>query len=453
MKKIDFKIVFPAIYKYQSIINCRVMRLLYYCTILFTFASLTVAGQDKNEEPKYGITFSGFVKTDFFYDTRQVVTIREGHFLLYPENKRLDLNGKDISAKDHLGILAIQSRLSGRITGPDIFKAKSSALLEADFFGNENGNFSDVNGFRLRHANIRLNWPKTELLVGQSWHPLFVPECFPDVVSFNTGVPFQPFSRNPQIRLTQNLDKVKLIIAANSQRDFASTGPDGTSAKYLSNAVLPDLNLHLQYTTPVNQTNEFLLGAGAEFKQLVPRISSQGDRNLSDGRDSIYFAGDQRLSSYAFTVYSKLRLKPVTIKAYAIYGSNLFDQTMLGGYAVESVNRNDQMSYEYTAVKNISAWTDLSTNGKIQAGIFAGYTRNLGTGINNTGVYYSRGANINFVYRVAPRIVINIEKFRIATELEYTAAQYGTANLTGVVDSNQKIVSNLRVLTAFYYFF
>ena len=175
--------------------------------------------------------------------------------------------------------------------------------------------------------------------------------------------------------------------------------------------------------------------------------------NLKDGTDSIYYAGDETVSSYALSFYSKLMLKPVTIKVYAIYGSNLFDHVMLGGYAVESINVSNQMSYEYAPVKNISIWTELSTNGKVQAGIFAGYTKNMGTENNNIGVYYSRGSNINSVYRIAPRLVFNIAKFRISTEVEYTSAQYGKADTKGVVNSNLTTVSNLRVLTAFYYFF
>jgi hypothetical protein len=429
------------------------MQIKVFVVILMIMFPLFLNAQEKKEEEKFGISFSGFVKTDLFYDSRQTVNIREGHFLLYPENQKLDLNGIDINAKDHFGILSIQSRLTGKITGPDVLKAKTSALLEADFFGNENLNFSDVNGFRIRHAIIKLNWQTTELLIGQYWHPLFVPECFPDVVSFNTGSPFQPFSRNPQIRLTQKVNKIKLIVAATSQRDFSSTGPDGVSPKYLSNAVLPDMNLHLLYSSLFNETNEFLLGAGAEFKQLVPRLYSQGDKNLKDGRDSIYFAGDERVSSYALSVYSKLKLKTVTIKAYAIYGRNLYDQVMLGGYAVTSLNESNQMSYEYSPVKNISLWTELSTSGKVQAGIFAGYTKNLGTENDNTGVYYSRGSNINYVYRIAPRMIINLEKLRIAAELEFTSAQYGKANTAGLVDSDLKTFSNLRLLTAFYYFF
>jgi hypothetical protein len=126
---------------------------------------------------------------------------------------------------------------------------------------------------------------------------------------------------------------------------------------------------------------------------------------------------------------------------------------MLGGYAVSSVVQTPQLRYEYTPVKIFSLWTDITSNGKIQAGIFAGYTRNLGTADDNTGIYYSRGANINSVYRVAPRLIMNFGKFRIAPELEFTSAQYGKASTSGLVDSDLISVSNLRLLLAFYYFF
>jgi hypothetical protein len=429
------------------------MKVTSFAVLLMMILTASLNGQEKKEESKFGITLSGFIKTDLFYDSRQVVSIREGHFLLYPENQRLDLNGKDINSKDHFGILSIQSRITGKITGPDLLKAKTSALIEADFFGNENLNFSDVNGLRLRHAIVKLNWNTTELFAGQYWHPLFVPECFPDVVSFNTGAPFQPFSRNPQIRLTQKVNKVKLIIAAAEQRDFSSNGPDGTTPKYLSNSVLPDMNFHLQYSRLWNDKKEFLIGAGVEYKMLTPRLFSQVDKNLKDGKDSIYYSGGDNVKSYALTMYSKLRLKPVTLKAYAIYGSNLFDMVMLGGYAVKSINESPQWSYGYTPVKNLSLWAEISTNGKIQAAIFGGFTKNLGTENDNMGIYYSRGANINYVYRLSPRMIVNLEKVRIAAELEYTSAQYGSPDPSGIVNSNLKTISNLRLLMAFYHFF
>lgn len=422
-------------------------------SLLLLLLPLLTDAQEKKEEPKFGINFSGYVKTDIYTDSRQIVNLREDHFLLYPENEKLDLNGIDVNAKNHSGILSIQSRITGKITGPDVLKAKTSAMIEADFFGNENQTFVDINGFRLRHAIIKLNWQTTELLIGQYWNPLFITECFPDVVSFNTGAPFQPFSRTPQIRLSKTTGNFKLILTASEQRDFLSTGPEGPNHKYLSNAVIPDMNMNLQYSHLWNETNEFLIGVGLEYKQIVPRISSTADINLKDGRDSIYYAGEDKVKSSAVSVYTKLRLKPVTFKAYAIYGSNMFDHVMLGGYAVKSVNQTPELRYNYAPVKILSLWAEISTNGKIQGAIFAGYTRNLGTLDDNTGIFYSRGSNINSIYRVSPRLIMNFGKLRIAPELELTAAQYGKADVRGVVDSGLKTISNLRVLLAFYYFF
>jgi hypothetical protein len=409
--------------------------------------------QEKKDAPVFGISFSGFVKTDMFYDSRQTVNIREGHFLLYPDNERLDLNGADVNANAQLGILAIQSRLSGKITGPDVLKAKTSALLEGDFFGNENGNFSDLNGFRLRHALVKINWATSELLVGQFWHPLFVHDCFPDVVSFNTGAPFQPFSRNPQIRFTQKFSGFKVIAAAVEQRDFTSTGPDGANSKYLRNAVIPDINLQIQYLHPLGENKDLLVGVGVEYKQLTPQLFSIADKNLTDKKDSIYVASSEKVTSYAMVGYAKLRLKPVTLKAFAIYGGNLFDLIMLGGYATGDVVDAQQKRYDYMPVRTFSCWSELATNGKIQFGLFGGFSKNLGTDGENTGKYYSRGANIDFIYRVSPRMVFNFEKLRISAEMEYTTANYGKANAMGEVVDNLKAQSNLRALVAFYYFF
>lgn len=413
--------------------------------------SLSGFAQEKKEEPKFGISFSGFVKTDFFYDTRQNINIREGHFLLYPDNIKTDLNGKDINEKDQFGALAIQSRITGKISGPDVLKAKSSALLEADFFGNENGNFVDVNGLRLRHAFIKLNWKTTELLVGQYWHPLFIAESFPDVVSFNTGAPLQPFSRNPQLRITQKLWLLKFIFAALEQRDFVSTGPEGGNSKYLRNSILPDLNFQLQLNKKWNDNTELFVGAGVEYKWLTPRLNSQVDKNQKI--DSIYYTGDEKIKSMAVAGFVKFKTKPLTFKAYAIYGGNLTDLTCLGGYAVKSITDSSRWKFDYTPVNTLSLWGELSTNGKIQGAVFGGFTRNLGSADNNINLYFSRGSNINYVYRISPRMIMNFEKFRVALELEYTVAQYGKAANTGKVETDLQTVSNLRSLLAFYYFF
>ena len=224
-------------------------------------------------DPGWGIKFSGFVKTDIFYDTRQSGAsngIREGHFYLYPDNVLYDVEGNDINANPSFHILNIQSRLKGDISGPDAFGAKTSGVIEAEFFGTAE---ADINGFRLRHAFVKMDWTKTSLLIGQSWHPMFPAESFPGTISFNTGAPFTPFSRNPQVKLTRKLGTLSLSLTAYSQRDFTSSGPDGGSNKYLRNSGLPGTNFQLRIPANDNIT----AWAGVDYKRLRPELRTSAN--------------------------------------------------------------------------------------------------------------------------------------------------------------------------------
>ena len=230
--------------------------------ILVLFLFLNVNAQKDDKKNTFGISFSGFLKTDIMVDSRQTVSAREGHFLLYPSPELPDLVEDDINATPNLNMLSIQSRLTGRITAPDAFGAKISGRLEGAFFGHSNG---DINGFRLRHAFIKMDWENSSLILGQYWHPMFITEVFPGVISFNTGVPFQPFSRNPQIRFINKFDKIFISFTAASQRDFSSTGPNGTSSEYLRNSSIPILDINIKY-----KDENIVAGLGANFKTLKP---------------------------------------------------------------------------------------------------------------------------------------------------------------------------------------
>ena len=399
--------------------------------ILILFSIINIAQTDK---PAVGISFSGFIKTDLIFDSRQTVSIREGHFLLYPQNENLDLKGSDINAKSNFNILSIQTRLNAKITGPDAFDAKTSGFIEGEFFGTAD---SDVNGFRLRHAYLKLDWEKLSLLVGQTWHPMFITEMFPGVVSFNTGVPFQPFSRNPQVKLTLTEDNLKFILVAASQRDFTSNGPDGFSSAYLRNSVVPNLHGQFQFNSP-----ELFGGIGVDFKRITPRIVTAKKNKTNEAVNSLSFTG-----------FTKINIDPVILKLQGVYGSNLADHVMLGGYAVKSLDTLSGFE-EYTPLNCLSIWGELSTGKEIEYAVFAGYTKSLGAKDNIAGSYYGRGTNIENVFRISPRIQFNSGKTRISTEFEYTSAGYGTANNSnkGKVEK-VKNISNVRVLAAFYYFF
>lgn len=430
---------------------------IYIIAILFIF-SYVINAQEKKEESKFGITLSGFVKTDMFYDSRQTVSIREGHFLLYPDNVSLDADKKDINAKSGFNILSIQSRLKVTATGPEVIGAKPTGVIEADFFGNENSNFSDVNGFRLRHAFVKLNWESTELLAGQYWHPMFIAESFPGTLSFNTGSPFQPFSRNPQIRLTKTFGRLKLTACVFTQRDFTSIGPEYTfsnnkyisistaSSKYLRNSGIPDLHFQMQYK---QDSSKFLVGAGVDYKIITPELYTINNSATNK------YASDKTLGSLSAIGFANIKLKPLTIKLEGVYAQNAYDLVMIGGYGVKDITDTATGKKEFTNINTVSFWTDIQTNGQmVQFGLFCGYTKNMGSKDSIKSTIYARGSNIDYVYRVSPRVVYIAGKLTFGLEGEYTFVMYGKANGDNIGRvTNGNAISNTRALLAIIYSF
>src|SRR5512143_3789733 len=390
--------------------------------------------------PAFSLAMSGFVKTDIFYDSRQTTSIREGHYLLFPKGPAPGPDGVDANARGQFNILSIQTRVAAKATGPDALGAKTSAYIEAEFFGTSE---ADLNGLRLRHGYVKLNWPRTELMVGQFWHPLFVTECFPDVVSFNTGAPFQPFNRSPQVRVTQAFGRLSLAATALAQRDFTSNGPDGASSIYLRNAALPELNLKLQFAARNDaRGTETVAGASADLMRIAPRIVTAAG-----------YATEEGLTGLAAMAFFKQRWPKWTWKAEAVWGQNLHHLTMLGGYGVREVLDPVLLNWSYTSVATFSAWTEVQTNGgPWQTGLFAGYSKNLGSRHEITGAFFARGSNIDELYQLSPRLLYNIGKVRLAGEVELTAASYGAADPFGKV-LDARFVRNVRLLLAAYYFF
>ena len=406
--------------------------------IALVTAAINFNAAAQEPDPGFGIKFTGFVKTDVFYDTRQSSAsngLREGHFYLFPDNVLRDAAGNDLNANPSFHILNIQTRLRGDITGPDAFGAKTSGAIEAEFFGTSE---TDLNGFRLRHAYVRLDWTSTSLLTGQYWHPLFPVESFPGTVSFNTGAPFIPFSRNPQVRLTQKVGQMSFSITAYSQRDFTSPGPDGNSNKYLRNGVLPGLNL--QFRIPAGKS---VTGwAGIDYKKLRPEIKT-----------AMNMETDATIGSIAAFANIKIKTVPLNVSLMWIYAQNASDLMMLGGYAVSEITSVINDFKSYTTLNSSNFWIDMSTNGKkVSFGIFTGYSKNLGAGEEIAGAVYGRGNNIDNLFRVSPRITFTEGRLSFAAEIESTTAAYGTMQTDGTVTGTNN-VNNLRLLLSTIYKF
>jgi hypothetical protein len=302
---------------------------------------------------------------------------------------------------------------------------------------------------------LTLNWGTTELLVGQTWHPMFQTDCFAGVISFNTGFPFQPFARNPQVRLKQSFGDINIYLTAFAQRDFNSPGPSGFSSSYLRNAIIPELNAKIEYSSK-SQNEDLLFGAAGGYKSLVPRQKNSKNIDVTD----------EKISSLEATGYFKLRIDPIEFRLQGFYGQNAADLMQIGGYAVKKTTDVTKIAndlWEFTPFNVLSGWTEIisifpTSYGKFELAVFGGYSKNLGTsdeimgdGLQSSYIF-SRNSNIDDLIRVSPRIAFSSGKTKFAFETEYTSAKYGENDKDGKVN-NGKSVSNIRLLLAAYLFF
>lgn len=356
---------------------------------------------------------------------------------LFPREVLRDAEGRDIHARAQFNQAAMTTRLRGTITGPQALGAETMGVIETDFTGSSN---ADNNGLRLREAWIQLAWKRVEIMVGQYWHPLYVDEIRPRTIGLNLGAPFHPFARHNQVRVTYKTGGLRIIAVAASQRDYASDGPEGRSPVYLRNAVLPNLDLQLQYSSGI-----WLTGAGADYKIIQPRLAVEfqpGER----------YKTSEKLGSWALTAFAMADFRNLQVRAQMIWGQNLTEFIMLGGYTEKNIDTAAH-SITYAPTSQLSAWTDISTKGKrVKFGLLAGYAANLGFDGPAAGKYFGLGQDVDYLYRFAPRIEWYSGRLMLALETEYTVAAYGEPGDDGLV-RNSSEVGNFRCLAAAFYFF
>ncbi len=391
-------------------------------------------------EKEWDVSVYGFARTDFIWDSRKSAVTREGQLNLYPLDVVLDANGKDINATPQSNFLSITSRLGVKAKGPNVWGAKTSSVIEGDFYGNVEG--GTIGLLRLRHAYVNLEWSKTSLTIGQTWYPQFVPEVFPGVANFNTGILFNPFGWATQAKIKQMLtNELSLTFTAYKEREFTAPGP-GTQNSASINSVLPSLNAQIQY-----KGKNTIFGLGAEYKSLQPLTVSN---NL---------VSNEKATSSSIFGYGKYSNDQFSVKAYGISGGNLNNLVMLGGYTGKTVAGQIET---YNPTKTTAFWLDLASNGKaIAPGFFFGYTKNNGSKDDNTTatfVNYIRGASgnriVDNVWRASGRVDFKKNKFRVTPELEYTAATWGDINKNNATaGANKTEVGNFRTMLSCAYSF
>lgn len=412
-----------------------------YCG--FSQTTPAPAAAPVSTEKEWDVSWYGFIRTDYIWDTRKSAQVREYNLNLYPLDEVLDVNGADLNDTGASNFLSVVSRLGAKIKGPNVWGAKISGTLEGDFFGNTE---ASIGLLRLRHAYVNMDWSKTSLTMGQTWYPTFIPEVFPGVANFSTGILFNPFGWATQIKLKQNFTKeFSGAITAYKEREFTTqTATGGTQNSASINSPVPTIHGQLQF-----KNKNWIAGLGAEFKSLQPLTESGGK------------VSNEKANSTSFVGYAKYSNDKFSIKAYGITGTDMANLVMLGGFV--GYTKAGQVE-TYESSKTTSYWIDIASNNKkVAPGLFFGMTTNDGTSKNlaagETVKYYMRGVAgtrvVDQVMRVAGRVDFKQNKFRVTPEIEYTGATWGdlNANGDGTANLNKKDVSNMRYMISCVYSF
>jgi hypothetical protein len=406
--------------------------------------------------------FYGFVRFESYFDSYKGLNAANEQFFIVPLYVGVDANGKHINQTPTYNFSAMATRLGVRISGPEILKAKTTANIETDFAGDLVNNPAML---RVRQANAVFTWPKMSLLVGQTWHPFWSGKVFPIVGGLNTGCPFQPFNRSPQIRFDYKPNPKFILSAAMvSEFQYKSYGFTGITSMdpknmtidksdaFTRNAGIPEMVANVELNN-----GGFTLGAGTSLKYIKPTL-------YTIGTDSKKYVSDELLKSLSFVGYSQYVKNKFTIKAKATLGQNMAHLNIPGGYGIKSVN-SATGAMTYTPYNSFTSFINAVYGTKYQVGIFAGYMKNLGTvdALYNftpaasapTVVTPGLVPNIASIYRVAPSISLNISKLHLELEYELTSAAYGKGNIhlsNGLYDSTID-ATNHRIQLLFMYSF
>ena len=204
-----------------------------------------------NAQQKATIDWYGFVAAQSWINTHESVAGAEGFLYLYPTDRLENLvDQHDERAIPQGSWFGTMARLGFVLKGPEIFGAASRAKAELEFSGH-----SSPGSILYRHAFIALDWEKSTLTLGQTWHPMN--DLFPSTVGIAIGSPFNALNRSPQLRYEYflgNDKKIKLTGAAIFQAANTTIGPDKTDTlsvknySYARKSIMPMFYVGIDFT-------------------------------------------------------------------------------------------------------------------------------------------------------------------------------------------------------------
>ena len=437
--------------------NVRLMRSAFCIVLLMSLAGFCKADHDKvkngqvinskiketphlhehvHEEKKkspFKVKFSGVVRLDAFFDSRQNVDSGRGISYRYPKDKRLDPNGDDINAKAQFTMVPFTG-LKAHITGPELWGAKSLAVFKTDNEGK-----SGIYGlYRMKQGYFQLKWEKTELLVGRFYHPVWL--YYPPHLLLTAKTVGRDVGRPIDARLYTSQCRVYHRIG-----DFEFIGALAKIYESIEsrNAIAPELFGQVNFNI-----KKHTILAGANFHMRVPRLET--DKGFKDG---------ESLKSFIAFVASRVHVNNVIWLCRFIYSENADLHTLLNGFAVKQRDVSTDKR-KYMSLRTLNFWSDISYHDeKREFGLFVGYSKNIGARSKiqrddegNLLIFSKFDTNIDYLLRIMPRVRFFHGPVTISFEYVYTRAGYGITNECGRVDNVCPVANNRFLVSVMYKF-
>lgn len=412
---------------------------------MLSVMTVNISAAEKAIGDDFSFKFYGQVRADLFYNSRSNSETVDGLFYMYPRDHAYDDFGNDLNAKPDGSLYTMYSRLGVNIAGPTLANGKiaTSGCIEIDFRGGGTNYYM----IRLRQAYFNLSWNRSQLLVGQTWHP-FYGDVAPEILNLNMGAPYQPFSRAPQIRYRFTDRDFRFTAALLWQSQYLSVGPSdnktGTtstskSQNFIKNSCVPEITVGIDY-----KSDKCIAGVGADITSIVPRTQAE-----YNGRTAKV---TERITSLSAEAHLKYKSGKWLVAGKTVLGNNFTQASGVGGYAITGIDEATGEQH-YAPVKVSSTWLNVAYGNKLRPALFFGYLKNLGAGkpvvdVMGTGV----GDGLGQLVTATAELTYNIPHWKFGIEYMLCNAWYGSIGNEGKVFDSHSVMNHRVVMTAIFQF-
>ena len=254
-----------------------------------------------------------------------------------------------------------------------------------------------------------------------------------------TGAPFNPFNRSPQIMAHWMVGKFTWTGGILYPMQYLPTGPNGKSAEYNKYGLIPEVYLGVSL-----KNRGFLGRVGVDIFSIKPRWNAPviTKATVEDGERILKYDVENtkqlqtRLFAFSPFVYMQYTHGKFQLKAKSVLAQAGEHMNLLSGYgATYDWNR---MQLTYTPMQDWTSFVSFQYGKKWQILCMGGYMQRLGTtkalfaydnaDVQSLWLNTSADTRIQQAFRATPTIAYNLGKLTFSLEYNCTGAFFGTGD-------------------------